>query len=33
MQVLQIPVSTVKSRLYTGLQQLRARLEQVRQAI
>jgi RNA polymerase sigma-70 factor (ECF subfamily) len=32
-EVLQIPVSTVKSRLYTGLKQLRARLEQVRQAI
>src|SRR5215813_13111794 len=32
-EVLQIPMSTVKSRLYTGLQLLRARLKQVRQAI
>jgi RNA polymerase sigma-70 factor (ECF subfamily) len=32
-EVLQIPVSTVKSRLYTGLQQMRARLAKVRQAI
>lgn len=31
--VLQIPVSTVKSRLYTGLQQMRARLEKQRAAI
>lgn len=29
-EVLQIPVSTVKSRLYTGLQQMRARLEKLR---
>lgn len=32
-EVLQIPVSTVKSRLYTGLQQMRARLEKLRRAI
>jgi RNA polymerase sigma-70 factor, ECF subfamily len=32
-EVLQIPVSTVKSRLYTGLQQMRARLEKLRGAI
>jgi RNA polymerase sigma-70 factor (ECF subfamily) len=32
-QILQIPVSTVKSRLYTGLQQLRLRLEHLRSAI
>ncbi len=32
-QILQIPVSTVKSRLYTGLQQLRRRLEHLRSAI
>jgi RNA polymerase sigma-70 factor (ECF subfamily) len=32
-EVLQIPVSTVKSRLYTGLQQLRARLAGVRAAL
>jgi RNA polymerase sigma-70 factor, ECF subfamily len=32
-EVLQIPVSTVKSRLYTGLQQMRARLEKLRHAI
>ena len=31
--VMQIPVSTVKSRLYTGLQQMRARLEKQRAAI
>lgn len=31
--VLQIPVSTVKSRLYTGLQQMRARLESLRGAL
>jgi RNA polymerase sigma-70 factor (ECF subfamily) len=32
-EVLQIPVSTVKSRLYTGLQQLRLRLAHLREAI
>lgn len=32
-EILQIPVSTVKSRLYTGLQQLRARLEHLRTAL
>lgn len=32
-EILQIPVSTVKSRLYTGLQQLRLRLEHLRSAI
>ena len=32
-EVMQIPVSTVKSRLYTGLQQMRARLEKLRSAI
>ena len=32
-EVLQIPVSTVKSRLYTGLQQMRARLEKMRGAL
>lgn len=32
-EILQIPVSTVKSRLYTGLQQLRARLEHIRAAL
>ena len=32
-EILEIPVSTVKSRLYTGLQQLRARLEHVREAL
>jgi len=32
-EILQIPVSTVKSRLYTGLQQMRARLEYVRDAL
>jgi RNA polymerase sigma-70 factor (ECF subfamily) len=32
-EILQIPVSTVKSRLYTGLQQMRARLEKVRAAL
>lgn len=32
-EVLQIPVSTVKSRLYTGLQQMRAKLEKLRGAI
>jgi RNA polymerase sigma-70 factor (ECF subfamily) len=31
--ILQIPVSTVKSRLYTGLQQLRARLDHLRTAL
>jgi RNA polymerase sigma-70 factor (ECF subfamily) len=29
-EILNIPVSTVKSRLYTGLQQMRARLEKIR---
>jgi RNA polymerase sigma-70 factor, ECF subfamily len=29
-EILQIPVSTVKSRLYTGLQQMGARLEKMR---
>jgi len=29
-EVLEIPVSTVKSRLYAGLQQMGARLEKVR---
>ena len=32
-EVLQIPVSTVKSRLYTGLQQMRLRLEHLRPAM
>lgn len=32
-EVLQIPVSTVKSRLYTGLQLMRSRLEKVRGAL
>ncbi len=32
-EILQIPVSTVKSRLYTGLNQLRSRLEYVRAAL
>jgi RNA polymerase sigma-70 factor (ECF subfamily) len=32
-EVLQVPVSTVKSRLYTGLQQLRLRLGHLRSAI
>jgi RNA polymerase sigma-70 factor, ECF subfamily len=32
-EVLKIPVSTVKSRLYTGLQQMRAKLEKLRGAI
>jgi len=32
-EILQVPVSTVKSRLYTGLQQLRLRLEHLRGAI
>ncbi|MGH9847243.1 MAG: RNA polymerase sigma factor [Blastocatellia bacterium] len=32
-EVLEIPVSTVKSRLYTGLQQMRARLEKVRSVL
>ena len=32
-EILQIPVSTVKSRLYTGLQQMRLRLEHVRSSI
>lgn len=29
-EILDVPVSTVKSRLYTGLQQMRARLEKIR---
>ena len=32
-EILEIPVSTVKSRLYTGLRQMRARLEHVRDAL
>jgi len=32
-EILEIPVSTVKSRLYTGLQQMRARLANVRDAL
>ncbi len=32
-EILQIPVSTVKSRVYTGLQQMRARLEKMRAAL
>ena len=32
-EILEIPVSTVKSRVYTGLQQLRSRLEYVRNAL
>ena len=32
-EILQVPVSTIKSRLYTGLQQLRSRLERVRGAL
>ncbi|MBK7601353.1 MAG: sigma-70 family RNA polymerase sigma factor [Acidobacteria bacterium] len=32
-EILQIPVSTVKSRLYTGLQQMRLRLEKVKDAL
>jgi RNA polymerase sigma-70 factor, ECF subfamily len=32
-EILQVPVSTIKSRLYTGLQQMRVRLEKVRHAI
>ncbi len=32
-EILQVPVSTVKSRLYTGLQQMRARLEKIRGAL
>ncbi len=32
-EILQVPVSTVKSRLYTGLQQMRARLDRVRRAL
>jgi RNA polymerase sigma-70 factor, ECF subfamily len=32
-EVLQVPVSTVKSRLYTGLQLMRGRLEKVRGAL
>jgi RNA polymerase sigma-70 factor (ECF subfamily) len=32
-EILQIPVSTVKSRLYTGLQQMRTRLEKIRGAL
>lgn len=31
--ILNIPVSTVKSRLYTGLQQMRARLDKIRPAL
>ncbi len=31
--ILEIPVSTVKSRLYTGLQQMRSRLEYVRDVL
>ncbi len=32
-EILNVPVSTVKSRLYTGLQQMRARLEKMRGAL
>ncbi len=32
-EILEIPVSTVKSRLYTGLQQMRGRLEKLRGAL
>jgi RNA polymerase sigma-70 factor (ECF subfamily) len=32
-EILQVPVSTVKSRLYTGLQQMRAKLDKVRGAL
>ena len=32
-EILEIPISTVKSRLYTGLQQMRSRLEKVRGAL
>jgi len=32
-EILEMPVSTVKSRLYTGLQQMRARLANVRDAL
>src|SRR5262249_22625243 len=32
-EVLQVPVSTVKSRLYAGLQQMGARLEKVRSVL
>jgi RNA polymerase sigma-70 factor (ECF subfamily) len=32
-EILQVPVSTIKSRLYTGLQQMRARLEKIRGAL
>jgi len=32
-EILNVPVSTVKSRLYTGLQQMRARLEKIRGAL
>jgi RNA polymerase sigma-70 factor (ECF subfamily) len=32
-EILRVPVSTVKSRLYTGLQQMRAKLEKVRGAL
>ena len=32
-EILNVPVSTVKSRLYTGLQQMRARLEKMRSAL
>lgn len=32
-EILEIPISTVKSRLYTGLQQMRIRLEKLRGAL
>ncbi len=32
-EILEIPISTVKSRLYAGLQQMRSRLEKVRGAL
>jgi RNA polymerase sigma-70 factor, ECF subfamily len=32
-EIMQLPVSTVKSRLYTGLAQMRAKLEKVRSAL
>ena len=32
-EILQIPMSTVKSRLYTGLQQLRSRLGNLQDAL
>jgi RNA polymerase sigma-70 factor, ECF subfamily len=32
-EIMQLPLSTVKSRLYTGLAQMRARLEKVRSAL